>query len=1105
MLTDPNSRADAARPSRFSSFMGLEAGEGRPVISVTGLNFAVSTAFVLVQTSAFGLFIETFGSHTLPYAYFSVAILSSLIAYIFLQVSQRVSFALSLYINLAFLAGASLLFWLGLRSAHARWFVFLLPFWFQTLVNLANLVVWHLASHMFHVRQAKRVFGLIVGGNWIANIVGGVLVASFLGDSSPANLYLLAAIALALSMLVLRAGLRILRSHAAAPVGPSTPQASGRAAARVAIRHPYSRLIFAYTLLWWLAFFVLENIFYHQVEGELKSSGALVSFLGWQLAVMGVIALFTTSIVTSRVARRYGLRLGLLVMPAVVTVAILLLALGGSLGWSTSFLFWTATIARTLNIAIGFSLSQAMGSLLFQPLQGSLRAAAQTISEGIVQPVAIGLAGVVLLVFNTTAHLGAVGLAYVFLVVAVPWFWTIFALARSYPLVMSEALRKRALGESSTVLFDTSAVNLLRHALHQPQPSQALYALNQLRQIAPDSWPWILEEELPRLLQHPAAEVRLEALQGALALPLANSAPLLRDQLERESEPRVTAMLLRVLAAIQDPASVNRIVASLESPERVVQAGAILGLLDRPGTDAANRARVALEGLVASPIEADRLAACDILAELTGTPGGVDLVRLIADGELTVRQAALRAARRHFEPGVIMPVLEACDDPACARLAESALVEFAARDAPAVLRAATVALEAGPSSRRALSIIRVLGRIADRGSLGLLVPAIDSADPRFRQQALLSLSRLGYRAPSAEPILNRVRSEVMNAAWLAAALQCEDAIMGWPVLQHALETEFSESRGRILLLLSFIFDARAVLVAGSALDRPASTQKAMALETIDALLPVTAKPLILPILEDVPQTGRLTRLRAAGISAPDLSSADVLRALMPVTGAAHHATWTRMCALYVIGHARLAAFRQTLQEQAGADPGLESMRRWSLGQLLSAAELKGDENMLSLVEKVLILKSAPLFAETSDHVLAEIAGLVEQVPFEKDQAVFHQGDPGDSLYVIVSGSVRVWDGDRLLNELKEGDAFGELALLDPEPRLGTVKAAETTQLLRLDSASFREVLESQPEVSSAILRVVTKYLRSQLQFAREASARIRTLESLTPMPPVGVQ
>ena len=152
--------------------------------------------------------------------------------------------------------------------------------------------------------------------------------------------------------------------------------------------------------------------------------------------------------------------------------------------------------------------------------------------------------------------------------------------------------------------------------------------------------------------------------------------------------------------------------------------------------------------------------------------------------------------------------------------------------------------------------------------------------------------------------------------------------------------------------------------------------------------------------------------------------------------------------------------------------------------------------MLSLVEKVLILKSTPLFAQTPDHVLAEIADLVEQVSFEAGQTIFNKGDPGDSLYVIVSGSVKITDGERLLSELHEGEAFGELALLDPEPRLGTAAAAEATGLLRLDAPNFHEVLDSQPEVSSAIIRVITKYLRSQLQFAREASTRLKALESM---------
>jgi CRP-like cAMP-binding protein len=60
-----------------------------------------------------------------------------------------------------------------------------------------------------------------------------------------------------------------------------------------------------------------------------------------------------------------------------------------------------------------------------------------------------------------------------------------------------------------------------------------------------------------------------------------------------------------------------------------------------------------------------------------------------------------------------------------------------------------------------------------------------------------------------------------------------------------------------------------------------------------------------------------------------------------------------------------------------------------------------------------------------------------------------------------------------------------------------VRAQEPTRALRLDEASFREVLASQPEVSSAIIRVITRYLRSQLRYAREASERLRALESFS--------
>jgi CRP-like cAMP-binding protein len=105
--------------------------------------------------------------------------------------------------------------------------------------------------------------------------------------------------------------------------------------------------------------------------------------------------------------------------------------------------------------------------------------------------------------------------------------------------------------------------------------------------------------------------------------------------------------------------------------------------------------------------------------------------------------------------------------------------------------------------------------------------------------------------------------------------------------------------------------------------------------------------------------------------------------------------------------------------------------------------------MLSTIEKVIILKTVDMFSQTPDDVLADIADLLEEMDVLENETIFKKGDPGDSMYVIVDGKVRVHDGDRLINYLTERDVFGEMALLDPEPRIASVSTTEPTRLFRL--------------------------------------------------------
>lgn len=131
------------------------------------------------------------------------------------------------------------------------------------------------------------------------------------------------------------------------------------------------------------------------------------------------------------------------------------------------------------------------------------------------------------------------------------------------------------------------------------------------------------------------------------------------------------------------------------------------------------------------------------------------------------------------------------------------------------------------------------------------------------------------------------------------------------------------------------------------------------------------------------------------------------------------------------------------------------------------------------IEKVITLKAVPMFARTSEEVLADIAAILEEVEVAAGETIFEKGEVGDSMYIIVEGRVRVFDGAHTITELGERDIFGELALLDPEPRVASIAALEDTRLFRLDRAAFSELMAGSIEIVRGVLSVLCERLRKQ--------------------------
>jgi CRP/FNR family cyclic AMP-dependent transcriptional regulator len=128
------------------------------------------------------------------------------------------------------------------------------------------------------------------------------------------------------------------------------------------------------------------------------------------------------------------------------------------------------------------------------------------------------------------------------------------------------------------------------------------------------------------------------------------------------------------------------------------------------------------------------------------------------------------------------------------------------------------------------------------------------------------------------------------------------------------------------------------------------------------------------------------------------------------------------------------------------------------------------------------LSSMPLFRGLDDDALQSIARSLRTRRFRRGEVIFHLGDPGDALFIVTSGAVKITlpseTGDEaILATLQPGDFFGELALLDGAPRSATAAALEPTETLVLPRHRFRELIASEPVIRDALLASLARELR----------------------------
>lgn len=128
-------------------------------------------------------------------------------------------------------------------------------------------------------------------------------------------------------------------------------------------------------------------------------------------------------------------------------------------------------------------------------------------------------------------------------------------------------------------------------------------------------------------------------------------------------------------------------------------------------------------------------------------------------------------------------------------------------------------------------------------------------------------------------------------------------------------------------------------------------------------------------------------------------------------------------------------------------------------------------------EKVDLLKKVPLFSNLSKRQLNEIAKVADQAKIKAGDFLAQRGKLGSDFVFIAEGKAQVQKDDKVIRELSQGDFFGEISLIDGEPRTATVIAQTDMTILSVHRSFFRPLLDTVPGLQGKIMVSLCNYVR----------------------------
>jgi len=1032
--------------SQFAGRFAEDRAEYRKVLLLFGYLFCVVSASTIGRTAADTLFLSRFDNGSLSAMYLPQAAVMIIAGLMFQKYASKVRLERLIVVLIPLISALVLISRIG-AGLELRWVFPVIYIGYDVFNFLMVVCFWQFATSVMDQRKAKKMIGLVGSGGITGGIVSGFGLKALVPLVGTANLIFFYAL---LQLLGLAAVLLILRTSpetaeavpAQARLGSSRQAKKRKAGLFASVPHLKYVAILSAVLV--LSLTLIDYQFKVILRGTLQNE-ALAGFMGSFYGFSGLVALVFQLFVSGRILTRFGVMTSLLVFPVAL--------IAGSFGILLLPLLAMAVVVKGSDKVIGDTLYSSVSQLVMFPVPPEWRGKAKGFLDGIVRNGAKGLAAICLLV--VTRVLAPEQLSYVILLLLAVGVIAAIRVKKAYLSTLLANLRSGGDEDAHKAelnFMDPASRQILLEALSSPEKQQALYAFRILRGMEP---PVLAPEHIRTLLRHPAAEVCLEALAYVELTVPEGFEPTLREY-AASSHTSIRAKAILALAAYAKEGYLDEITDELDHAKVEIQAAAIAGLVKYYGIEGMFRAVGKLKHLIGSVHEEERVAMAALFGEIGVTSFYKPLIALLDDGSAQVRKQALQSAAKLRVPALVPLLVDRLQDSETRRHAIEALAAYGEAIIVPALQPDLGHKEIG------LYLPPVFERIGTQTAFDTLLAAYETASFDMRDRVLESLLRMHKNELRTESkrIERYIGQELRLYVQFAEQASHVFGRDGYAEIEELVgEIRLGISR-RIFQLLSFRYDGSTMQAVFSNWSEGDARQQANAAEVVDQTLQGSLR-------------ADMARMMAAPRTLSPVSSDETQFHQAVQWLSAQGDEWLGDMLRFI----RSRLNRQGAAEESGVRPTAAARAANDAGYAGSA---ESDERLADHVSRVRLLRNVSLFQGLTNRDLSVIALRLQQVHVGQGNKIIQEGDPGDSMMILESGRAGVYRNGQLLQQLKRGDCFGEMAILTEGPRTATIIAEEDVLVWKLDSAVFYDMMFDQNSIALEMMKLLSRRLRAAL-------------------------